>query len=202
MKTILALSTAAALLAAPVAAQAGFDADIDKRLSGPVKIEVMLSESLEHRADNLPKEISLRRGNRLQSAFANNGHYGQRDLDKRVEEMVEELTEDFAKAGVTVDDNAATVLRVTLVDLRPNRPTFSQLSDEPGLSFRSFGVGGAKIEGELIAAGGEKLGTMAYDYFPTLDNYGLNRAAATWSDADRAISRFSKRAVKKIAPKG
>ncbi|PZQ54030.1 MAG: hypothetical protein DI570_23485, partial [Phenylobacterium zucineum] len=45
-------------------------------------------------------------------------------------------------------------IELVLTDAKPNRPTFKQLSDTPGLSMESFGVGGASVEGRIIAADG------------------------------------------------
>jgi len=190
-----------ALLAAPLMAQArGFDSTITTKLDSAVKIEVILSDDLAYRADNLPKKASDRRGGITGSAFSNNGEFGQRALEELIEEVYEELNEDFAKAGVSVSEDAPVLLRVTLVDAKPNRPTFNQLSAEPSLSFDSFGIGGAEIEAELIGAGGENLGKMEYENYPPLDNYGFFRGAV-WQDANRAISRFSKKATKTLAAK-
>ena len=42
-------------------------------------------------------------------------------------------------------------IELVLADAKPNRPTFKQLGDRPGLSYESFGIGGAKIEGRAVA---------------------------------------------------
>lgn len=196
--------TSAALLLAPLSAVAktrGFDTTIASPLQAPVKIEVVLSEDLAHRANNLPDKLSDRSNARsLRSGFSGNGFYGDRALERLMEEVSEELTEDLEKEGVAVSDEADITLRVTLEDVRNNRPTFEQLSREPGLSFDSFGVGGAELNAELLSAEGEDLGTMSYRWFETtIDPAGFARANGVWTDANRAISRFSRKAAKTLS---
>ena len=196
------LATALAVSLPTLAGAVGFESDLATTITGPIKVEVVVSEDLAHRAENLPKKLSDRgSGSRLNSPFSNNGKYGQRDVDRRVEELKEELADDFAKYGVQTSDTAPTLFRVTLEMVKPNRPTFNQLSQDSSLSFKSFGIGGAEISAELISAGGESLGTMDYDYYSTLNEYGF-RPTGIWMDADRSISRFSKKATKKLAAMG
>ncbi|WP_409433592.1 hypothetical protein ACJ3XI_03535 [Litorimonas sp. RW-G-Af-16] len=191
--------TAGMAFATPAMAR-GFDSTVTIAVTTPVKIEVNLSESMAHRANNLPKDISLRNGARSSdSGFTGNGFYGERDLAALTDYVQEQLRDDFDKRGVVVSDAAPVVLRVTIEDARPNRPTFKQLSREPGLSYRSFGLGGAELSAELISAGGESLGTMSYDYFEN----DIRDAAfgGTWSDARRSISRFARKASKTLSAK-
>jgi hypothetical protein len=196
-RTALFLASAALILA-PMSAAAksrGFDSTISAPVQAPVKIEVVLSEDLAYRANNLPKKMSDRASGArsLRSGFSGNGFYGDRSLNKLIEEVVEELNQDFAKEGILVSDDADIVLRVTIEDAKNNRPTFEQLSREPGLSFQSFGIGGAELSGELLSQSGESLGTLSYRYFETnIDLFGFPQANGVWSDARRAISRFSK----------
>ena len=196
--------TSAALLLAPLSAVAktrGFDTTIASPLTAPVKIEVVLSDDLAHRANNLPEKLSDRGGARsLRSGFSGNGFYGDQALQSLLDEVSEELTEDLTRQGVAVSDEAEIVLRVTLEDVRNNRPTFEQLSREPGLSFDSFGVGGAELSSQLLDADGDELGTMTYRWFETtIDPAGFARANGVWTDAHRAISRFSRKAAKTLS---
>ena len=196
----LALAT---VLSLPALAQArGFDSDLASTITGPIKVEVLVSDDLAHRAENLPEKLSDRGSSRrLNAAFANNGKYGQKAIDHLVEEMTEELAEDFDKYGIATSDDAPTLLRVTLEMAKPNRPTFNQLSEDASLSFQSFSIGGAEITAEVIGASGENLGTMEYDYYSTLNENGFH-PVGIWQDADRSISRFSKKATKKLAALG
>lgn len=203
-RTALILASTA-LIFAPLSAFAksrGFDTTLSAPVQAPVKIEVVLSESLAHRANNLPKKLSERGSGirSLRSGFAGNGFYGDRALNTLVEEVYEELNEDFAKKGILVSDDAAITLRITLEDARNNRPTFEQLSRETSLSFQSFGVGGAELSGELLDASGESLGTLSYRWFETnIDQFGFSQANGVWTDARRAISRFSNRTAKTLS---
>lgn len=203
-RTTFILATTA-LMFAPLGAAAkshGFETTIASPLQTPVKIEVVLSEDLAFRANNLPKKLSDRgSGSRgLGAGFSGNGFYGDRALEHLVDEVLEELTEDFTKRGIAISDDAAIILRVTLEDVKNNRPTFEQMSKEPGLSFDSFGVGGAELSGELVSNDGNSLGTVNYRWFETgLRNDGFARANGTWSDANRAISRFAKKTAKTLS---
>jgi len=164
MRKYITLLPAAALLVTPAFAQArGFDADFSKAVTGPFKLEVVVSEDLAHRANNLPKKLS-----------------------------------DRGKRGLTLSENAPTLLRVTIVEVKNNRPTFNQLSQDIGLSFKSFGIGGADVSAEFISAGGTVIGSAEYDYYSNL-NDGFNQGRAVWADTTRAFSRFSKKLSKKLA---
>jgi len=188
MRKVLTLISTAALLTTPAIAQArGFDADFSQTITGPYKLEVVVSEDLAHRANNLPKKLSDRGSSRrLNGAFANNGKYGDKAIEYLLEDMEEELTGDFVKRGLTLSDTAPTLLRVTINEVKPNRPTFNQLTEDTSLSFQSFGIGGAVI------------GTAEYDYFSSFNDRSI-QALGTWSDANRAFSRFSKILSKKLA---
>lgn len=203
-RTALILASAALMLA-PMSAAAksrGFDSTISAPVQAPIKIEVVLSEDLAYRANNLPKKLSDRgSGARsLRSGFSGNGFYGEKSLNTLIEEVVEELNQDFAKEGILVSDDAGIVLRITIEDAKNNRPTFEQLSHEPGLSFQSFGVGGAELSGELLSETGDSLGTLSYRYFESnIDQLGFAQANGVWSDARRAISRFSKKTANTLS---
>jgi len=153
MRKTLALLSAAALLATPVISQArGFNSDFSTSVSGPIKLEIIVSDDLAHRANNLPKKLRDRGSrSRLNSAFANNGHYGDKEITYLLEEMQEELERDFAKRGISLSDTAPTTLRVTIEEVRPNRPTFKQLSVDSSLSFNSFSIGGAEISADAFS---------------------------------------------------
>jgi len=93
MRKILTLFSAVALLAVPATAQArGLDFDISQPIAGPIKLEIVVSEDLAHRANNLPKKLSDRRsGSRISGSFSNNGHYGDREIEFLLEDLEEEL---------------------------------------------------------------------------------------------------------------
>jgi len=201
MRSIIASSLIALsfTVAAPAIAKSiGFDTTVTAPVSSAVKIEVIVSEDMAHRANNLPKKLSDRSNARtLRSGFSGNGFYGDRDIERLTERLESKIEKKFAQKGIEVSDTASTVLRITIEDAKPNRPTFNQLSKQPGLSFQSFANGGAELEAELIAAGGESLGTMSYRYYENDIRYA-NRGS-TWNDANRAFSRFASKAAKTLA---
>ncbi|MGJ8559913.1 MAG: hypothetical protein ACSHX3_06720 [Litorimonas sp.] len=202
-RTALILASTALILA-PMSAAAksrGFDTTISVPVQAPVKIEVVLSDDLAHRANNLPKKLSSRASPRSGNAgFAGDGLYGDRALNSLIEEVYEELNEDFARKGILVSDDADIVLRVTLEDVKNNRPTFEQLSRQTSLSFESFGTGGAEMSAELVDGSGNQLGTLSYRWFDSdLDRFDFQGASGVWSDARRAISRFSSKTAKTLS---
>ena len=195
--SILVTISAAALLSAPAQAGQGFETTLSAPLQTAVKLDVQLSEEMAYRANNLPKKLRDRNGAGLsRSGFSANGYYGEKDLNRLTARLEKHLNEQLTKRGVIVDENASTVLRVVLTDARNNRPTFAQLSKEPGLSFDSFGNGGAEIEAELIRAGGPALGEMSYQWYE--NDIRDARYGGTWSDANRTIDRFAKKAAKTL----
>ena len=200
MRKFLTLFSAAALLTTPAIAHAhGFDSDFSQKVTGPFKLEIVVSEDLAHRANNLPKKLSDRGSSRrLNGAFANNGKYGDKAIEFLLDDMETEITEDFAKRGLTLSDTAPTILRVTIEEVKPNRPTFNQLSEDPNLSFQSFGIGGAEVSAEVVSQGGSVIGTADFDYFSNF-NDGTLTGIGVWTDTSRAFSRFSKRLSKKLA---
>jgi len=203
MRRVLSSSLFALSLAVAAPAMAG-SSNFESTISAPaltnVKIEVVLGEDLAYRADNLPKKLSDRSSSRgLNNGFSGNGFYGERELNRLTERLESKLERKLTKQGVTVSDTASTVLRVTLVNAKPNRPTFGQLSKQPSLSFQSFGVGGAEIESELIAAGGQSLGSMNYKWYETDIRFAA-RTAGTWTDAYRAMDRYARKATKTLQP--
>jgi len=201
MRRLLASSFIAASFAFTAPALAGtrnYETTVSAPLTSAVKIEIVVGEDLAHRANNLPKKLSDRGGsNRLNSGFSNNGYYGDKDIKRLTERLQSKIEKKFTKKGIEISNTASTILRVTLTDAKPNRPTFEQLSREPGLSFQSFGNGGAKIESELIAAGGASLGTMNYKYYEA-DIRDAARGSGTWMDAYRAFGRYSSKVAKTL----
>ncbi len=162
-----------------------------------VKVEVVLSEDLEWRANNLPKDRSDRRNAKnSRDGFGGNGFYGERDLSKLVTRLEKRLAKQLEKRGVKVDPESENVLKVTLDDVRPTHPTFNQLSRNSSLSMRSVARGGASFVGSLIANNGEDQGNISYAWY---ENDICNTAGTTWSDTNRAIDRFAKKTAKSLA---
>lgn len=172
----------------------------ENSLSTPVdsvRVEVILSKDLEWRANNLPEKLSDRGSSRrLNDGWGGNGFYGEKDLDRLVSRLDKTLTKRLEKEGVRVDDASSNVIRITLTDVKPNRPTFAQLSKNASLSQRSFGIGGASFEGQLLTNNGEASGDISYAWYET--DIRDAQYGGTWSDTHRAIDRFSRHTAKSL----
>lgn len=118
---------------------------------------------------------------------------GEREGEYLSEYVTSALEDAFAKTGV---DPAR--VEVTIEDAKPNRPTFEQLSAQPGLDFaRSISIGGADFSAIAYDAEGNILAEVDYDWFESdiRDVIGT----ATWSDARRATRRFATRMAEAVA---
>lgn len=105
----------------------------------------------------------------------------QEQMDRLGEIVSRALAEDAELAGARVE--------LVVTDLRPNRPTFEQVRDRPGLDpFRSISIGGAAIEGRIVTARGEVV-PVSYERFShdLNDVYGVG----VWHDAERAYRRLA-----------
>ncbi len=131
-----------------------------------------------------PASVSVTVGPELQAKAAKD--FGQRDIDDLAKELRTSVEKRLAKTGAY--DGARIELQLT--DAKPNRPTFKQMSDRPGLSFESFSIGGAKIDGHAIAPDGH-VTPLSYSYFEPDIRWA--RLAGTWSDAQWTIDRFAYR---------
>lgn len=165
-------------------------------LTTPVKINVILSEDMIYRADHVSKNIRDRSSGirSLHNGWTGQGKYGQRDLDRLTERLKRKMEAQLNKNGVNVTDTATNVLNITITDARPSRPTFKQLGHS-GLSYKSFGVGGAKFEGTLVHNGQEQ-GLVSYGWYET--DIRDAQYGSTWSDAHRAMDRFARKTAKAL----
>lgn len=108
---------------------------------------------------------------------------------REVREQADRLAELVGRA--LADDRALDGARIALVltDVQPNRPTFQQMADRPGLDgHRSLSIGGAAIEGEITLADGRTL-PVRYDWYST--TLAEVQGFYTWQDADRAYRRLA-----------
>lgn len=110
------------------------------------------------------------------------GEYGQRELDF--------LTRDLQQAVERRVAGAPGAYELVIVDARPNRPTFEQMGDRPGLSARSFGIGGATIEGAHVAADGSRT-PVSFRWYGR--DIAWAKGQTTWGDAETAFNRFAVR---------
>jgi hypothetical protein len=110
--------------------------------------------------------------------------YGKRE----VQNLANELRRDVERRLANSNAYDGARIELTLTDAVPNRPTFKQLGDQPGLSFDSFGVGGAAIEGRVIMPDGRST-PLAYRYYETDIRYA--RHTGTWFDAEWSFQQFA-----------
>ena len=121
-------------------------------------------------------------------------NYGEREGPELTEEVTEDLLRAFDHAGVS-----PARVEVTIIDAKPNRPTFGQLRDQPGLDMmRSISIGGMDLKGTAYDSDGNVLSELRYDWYETdiRDVFG----AGTWSDARRASDRFARRFAETLKP--
>lgn len=118
--------------------------------------------------------------------------YGAREGTYLAEAVKEDLMRELKAAGLEVDRVSVTIQKAT-----PNKPTFKQLGDKPGLDYgASVSIGGMKLSATAFSASGTEMGTMTYDWFETDIRYA---GIATWQDAKRASDRFARKFAKKLA---
>lgn len=136
-------------------------------MADPASINVTIGPDLQQKAEEL----------------------GERDVRDQADRLAEVVRRTLAREGRL--DGAR--IDLVLTDLRPNRPTFEQMAQQPGLDFhRSMSIGGAAIEGSVTTADGEVL-PVRYDWYShTLAEV---RGHTTWQDADRAYQRLASRLV-------
>lgn len=112
--------------------------------------------------------------------------YGVREIAMLTSDLRASVERELAKTGAYQDQR----VELVLVDAIPNRPTFKQMSDKPGLSFTSFGIGGARIEGRAVAADGT-ITPLGYKWYETSIEDAWGRS--TWQDAQWTFDRFARK---------
>ncbi|MCR5880419.1 hypothetical protein [Phenylobacterium sp. J367] len=134
-------------------------------LAAPASVSVTLAPELQEKSEKV---------------------YGMRDVTRLQEELRKDVERELGRTGAYQDAR----IDLVLVDVVPNRPTFKQLGDTPGLSMESFGVGGARIEGQVTAADGV-VTPVAYDWYET--DIRWTWANWVWSDTEYAFERFARK---------
>ena len=111
--------------------------------------------------------------------------YGTREGDFLTKEVKDDLTQALEKAGV---DTAR--IDVTILDAKPSKPTFKQLSDKPGLDYgMSKSLGGMKLSAVAFDEAGEQTAEYEYSWY----EHDLRMSGiSTWYDASRASRRFAR----------
>jgi hypothetical protein len=135
-------------------------------------------------ASAAPASVNVVIGPELQKDAAR--IYGVRDIDRLADNLQTSVARDLARTGAYADSR----IELVLVDAKPNRPTFKQLTDKPGLSFQSFSVGGAEIEGRAIAPDGT-VTPLRYSWYESDIRQSLN--VWVWHDAEWTFDRFANR---------
>jgi hypothetical protein len=129
-----------------------------------------------------PASVSVSVGPKLQAQAVKT--LGVREVDELAQQLRTTVEKQVAKNPAY--DGAR--IELVLADAKPNHPTFKQLGDQPGLSYESFGVGGAKIEGVMIAANGA-VTPINYKYYESDIRWALR--GCTWADAQNTFQRFA-----------
>ena len=115
-------------------------------------------------------------------AKAKEKNYGKRDLDYLATDLKGNIERALKAKGQLGQGGR---LEVVIEDATPNRPTFGQMSENPSLSMRSVGVGGASIRGRLDGK------EISYSYWET--DIRNERGSATWTDAENAFDGFARK---------
>jgi hypothetical protein len=130
-----------------------------------------------------PASVSVAIGPELQAKAQKT--YGVREVDRLAERLRANVERELTKTGAL--DGAR--VELVLYDAVPNRPTMQQMS-KMGLSFESFGVGGATIEGHAIRPDGSMI-PLSYRWYESDIRYAW--ANSTWHDAEWTFNRFAAR---------
>lgn len=113
--------------------------------------------------------------------------YGVRDVETLRQQLESETQKALGKKG-RLNPNGGR-LELVLADAVPNRPTFEQLGNKPGLSYESFAIGSARIEGQYVGPDGQTSPIWFEDRAMDIQQ---SRHTDTWYDAYNAISRFAR----------
>ncbi|WP_394692578.1 hypothetical protein [Hyphobacterium sp.] len=160
---------AAVLFTAPVFAQ-GLSASYSATPTGPVSLaEITIGETLAAKGDE----------------------YGEREFDRLIRTLTADLQRELREAALLAADAGNATLHVVIEDATPNRPTFAQQGGTSGLSFQSYGRGGAHVMAELRDNNGAVIAT--YEYSWTTPSIQDAQFANVWTDTNRTFDRFSSR---------
>lgn len=116
--------------------------------------------------------------------------YGQRDLDGLASDLRASVAKAISRDGGLAPTGGT--LDLVIADATPNRPTMRQMTLKPGLSYESFGIGGAKVTGVLTTTDGRKI-PVSYHWYETDIRWSVG--AGTWTDAENAFDRFARHLV-------
>ena len=129
-----------------------------------------------------PPTINVTVGGDLQTKVE---ELGERDVSEQTTRLTDVVQSTLSRRGAL----EGAIIDLVLTDLKPNRPTFQQLTDRPGLDgIRSVSIGGATIEGTITTADG-RVQPVKYDWYSS--NIEDVRGFGIWQDADRAYRRLA-----------
>ncbi len=114
-----------------------------------------------------------------------------REFDYLTRELKRSVEKQLDRSGALGPEGGE--LDLVIEDAKPNRPTLREMSAKPGLSYHSFGVGGARISGEYRATSGART-PVAYSWYETDIRWA--QYGSTWSDAGEAFDRLAARLAK------
>ncbi|HYE47713.1 MAG TPA: hypothetical protein VEA44_18240 [Caulobacter sp.] len=137
-------------------------------------------------------QVTVTYGAKLQDKI---DEYGARDVDRLAEDLRSSVLKQAANSPA-LDD---AVIELVLEDVVPNRPTMQQMSDKPGLSYDSFGIGGASITGTLTTADGRSV-PVSYRWYETDIRWAW--PSSTWGDAQQTFDRFARRLARNAEGRG
>jgi hypothetical protein len=135
-------------------------------------------------AQAAPATVNVAIGPKLQAKADKT--YGDRDVRDLADLLRRDVESQLARTGAY--DGAR--VELVLTDAIPNHPTFKQLGDKPGLSSLSYGLGGAEIDGRIVAADGHET-PVHHRYYESDIRYSY--AQAIWGDAENSIGQFAHR---------
>jgi hypothetical protein len=115
--------------------------------------------------------------------------YGTREGDY----LTKRLTKDIEQAFGERLDQIGTISLI-IDKAKPNRPTFKQMGDRPGLSMQSISIGGADVSGTVTDLSGNVIAELQYDDYETDIRQVVG--SSTWSDANRTFDRFARKLSK------
>ncbi|WP_421790680.1 hypothetical protein [Hyphobacterium sp.] len=164
---------AAAVLAAPAFAQ-GLSANYSASPTGPVALaNIEIGETLFDKGDE----------------------YGVREFDRLIRTLNADLERELRGISMLGDGGTSAVLHVTIEDATPNRPTFAQ-QGASGVSWQSYGRGGAHLTAELHDASGNVIAT--FDYSWETPDIRDAQFASVWTDTHRTFDRFAVRLARSL----
>jgi len=129
------------------------------------------------------EQINIVFDQKLEKQFAE--EYGEKEKTVITDMIKEEIAKKFSGKDYRYEIN--------INQITPNRPTMQQMDNKPGLSYQSFGIGGANISGKVFDQSGKLVAETKYDYYG--NDIWHSQYDWTWHDAEWAVERFVKKLV-------